>query len=273
MLISLLLPTFFANHISGSYIDYKPDILSGICATSPELPCCKKTLETFNNYGGMADTDYPSCRDDGYYEQQQCGYDRCHCVDKFGKTITCPAYKPEILSGICSSSPELPCCKDTLEIYNKDGGDADKNYPDCRDDGYYKHQQCEIQGCYCVDKFGKKITCPGHYDKPNILNGICVTSPELPCCKDTLELYNKVIDGLYDDVKHWKYPLCRADGYYVQSQCKYKNGVQECYCVDGFGENITCPWDEDEDEQVEEYSYEDEEHAEYEDERVEEYVD
>jgi len=86
---------------------------------------------------------------------------------------TIPA--PKILaSGICASSPQLPCCKDTIKVFNLLNGPAaiaDAGFPQCQPDGYYKPMQCSWHSCYCVDANGKfikgkrpgdrSLKCPG----------------------------------------------------------------------------------------------------------------
>jgi len=82
--------------------------------------------------------------------------------------------KPKILaSGICASSPQLPCCKETIKIVDRlkrPGAIADVGFPDCRPDGYYEPRQCSWHSCYCVDANGEfiknqkpdgSLNCPG----------------------------------------------------------------------------------------------------------------
>ena len=68
-----------------------PQILaSGICASSPQLPCCKETIKTFDLLNGpheIADLSFPDCRPDGYYKPKQCNWAFCHCVDANGGAI------------------------------------------------------------------------------------------------------------------------------------------------------------------------------------------
>jgi len=67
-----------------------PEIITtGICSTSPDLPCCKKTIETYKlliSPGTFLDLDYPECEADGYFSPRQChpGLGVCHCVDRNG---------------------------------------------------------------------------------------------------------------------------------------------------------------------------------------------
>merc|ERR1712228_806321 len=83
--------------------------------------------------------------------------------------------KPKILAnGICATSPQLPCCNQTINAYNLINGPhmvADVSYPDCRPDGYYEPKQCHWAACYCVDANGKSregITLPGDFGNRNI---------------------------------------------------------------------------------------------------------
>ena len=64
-----------------------PEILvTGICATQRDLPCCSKTLLTLRDLcSGITDLSYPKCRDDGYFKPKQCGWWKCWCVDKNGQ--------------------------------------------------------------------------------------------------------------------------------------------------------------------------------------------
>ena len=79
--------------------------------------------------------------------------------------------KPEILAtGICATSPQLPCCKEAISSYNMLNGPyeiADLGLPACRPDGYYAAKQCHFGGCYCVDENGTDaggVRRQGNYD-------------------------------------------------------------------------------------------------------------
>jgi len=66
----------------------KPDILTtGVCATSPQLPCCNATANTYKflNEFKMANVPYPTCRPDGYFAAKQCNWDKCYCVKPNGE--------------------------------------------------------------------------------------------------------------------------------------------------------------------------------------------
>jgi len=69
--------------------------------------------------------------------------------------------KPAILAtGICAQSPSLPCCKETIYVYELLQGPAliaDLSYPNCRSDGYYAAKQCNWAACYCVDPNGNSV--------------------------------------------------------------------------------------------------------------------
>jgi len=73
--------------------------------------------------------------------------------------------KPAILTtGICVKSPSLPCCKQTIEVYEmlkKPGDIMDLSYPNCRSEGYYAgyyaSKQCNWFMCYCVDPNGNSV--------------------------------------------------------------------------------------------------------------------
>jgi len=81
--------------------------------------------------------------------------------------------KPAILAtGICAQSPNLPCCKETIDTYkilSQPVIPADIEYPDCRSDGYYAAKQCQWFGCYCVDPNGNS----GPPTQPGDFNIIC----------------------------------------------------------------------------------------------------
>jgi len=64
----------------------KPNILTtGICATSPQLPCCKHTAivhKMFNAPFRVVNLSYPTCRPNGYYaakQCKQCNWATCYC--------------------------------------------------------------------------------------------------------------------------------------------------------------------------------------------------
>merc|ERR1712142_26054 len=166
----------------------------------------------------------------------------------------------------------------SLEVLRilKKGPVPDLVTPECRPDGYYKPKQCHWHACYCVDRYGNKvdpispsgwgkdrswdspsntedylIECPddatsghghGHaVDKPEILvNGICSTQPDLPCCEETQSAYEKITYGAQDI----DYPYCRQDGYFEKKQCNTMTAW--CYCVDPTREKISrLDWTKD----------------------------
>jgi len=171
---------------------YKPAILAtGICARSPRLPCCERTIEFYKILSqpvAPADIFYPDCRSDGYYAAKQCDWIGCYCVDPNGKrvegttqpgdfenrNIICPEIpKPDILAtGICARSPNLPCCKEMIKVYELLKGPAliaDLSYPHCRYygfyAGYYAAKQCTWAGCHCVDPNGKSVKETYYFNK------------------------------------------------------------------------------------------------------------
>jgi len=94
------------------------------------------------------------------------GYDGEFCE----RILSPKVAKPEILdTGICASSPQLPCCERTISIYNmlnENPEIPDLPFPVCRLDGYYAAKQCHpVRGCYCVDENGKESNL-GKEDQP-----------------------------------------------------------------------------------------------------------
>merc|ERR1719435_707755 len=84
------------------------------------------------------------------------GYDGEFCDEEYASPKVA---KPKILAtGICASSPQLPCCEETISIYkmlNEISPPTDLEFPACRSDGYYAAKQCHPErGCYCVDESG-----------------------------------------------------------------------------------------------------------------------
>merc|ERR1719411_1632220 len=175
---------------------FKPSILAtGICAQSPNLPCCEETIYIYKILSQPLvprDIEYPKCRSDGYYAAKQCNWFGCYCVDPNGNdaegttqpgdfrnyNIICPEIpKPDILAtGICARSPNLPCCKEMIKVYELLKGPAliaDLSYPHCRYygfyAGYYAAKQCTWAGCHCVDPNGKSVEETFHYNKYYII--------------------------------------------------------------------------------------------------------
>jgi len=293
----------------------KPTILtSGICVTSPQLPCCNRTKEVFTLLSGpvaIADLGYPQCRADGYFEAKQCQWGGCYCVDQNGNSVSpltppvdrnnvqcpgsapvenCPTFCTMEYMPVCDSkgvthgnkcSFEVAACEARKRNENlviaKQG--ACDNTPKCRD-GETKKMDCNDCRCMkglwaCTRKLclpgvnppviqpitpptpqkcppgmrGMQPFCRPALPKPAILaTGICATSPQLPCCNQTLDVYN-MLNGPYE-IADLSYPDCRADGYYEAKQCHWAG----CVCVDKYGKadptaptqppgnfNIQCP--------------------------------
>merc|ERR1712212_719421 len=99
------------------------------------------------------------------------GYDGEFCDEEYASPKVA---KPKILvTGICASSPQLPCCEETIYIYkllNEIFPPTDLEFPACRSDGYYAAKQCHPErGCYCVDEngwenHGKEDQPENHWD-------------------------------------------------------------------------------------------------------------
>jgi len=91
--------------------------------------------------------------------------------------------KPDILAtGICATSPQLPCCNQTIEVYRLLSGPfeiADLSYPDCRPDGYYQAKQCHWAGCYCVDPNGNSVDVASRPPGPGSYNIQCPGAGEM----------------------------------------------------------------------------------------------
>ena len=69
--------------------------------------------------------------------------------------------------------------------------------------------------------------------KPDILvNGICKTSPELPCCEEMYAAYATLNTPGYNDFT--TYPNCEPDGYYAPRQ-EFVLGV---HCMDKGGKVV-----------------------------------
>merc|ERR1712121_55171 len=77
----------------------KPAILAtGICAQSPSLPCCKKTIYVYElrqTPALIADLSSPTCRSDGYYAAKQCNWAACYCVDPNGNNVEVTTQRPK----------------------------------------------------------------------------------------------------------------------------------------------------------------------------------
>merc|ERR1719435_105506 len=99
------------------------------------------------------------------------GYDGEFCDEEYASPQVA---KPKILAtGICASSPQLPCCEETISIYKmltEIFPPTDLEFPACRSDGYYAAKQCHPErGCYCVDEngwenHGKEDQPENHWD-------------------------------------------------------------------------------------------------------------
>jgi len=67
-------------------------LISGICATQKDLPCCKSMASIYEMLNvpddrKPMDVSYPKCRPDGYFEALQCGWPSCYCVNPNGDYI------------------------------------------------------------------------------------------------------------------------------------------------------------------------------------------
>jgi len=246
----------------------KPKILaSGICASSPQLPCCKETIEVFNAKNGpgtIADLDFPDCRPDGYYKPKQCGFGGCICVDANGKfikggkpgdrSIKCPSEDGcQRKGGSCGS--DLDCCQPGLFCIELGTHHMPFNYCDSEfPPGYKPNLSKEKKKKEVLDKVANKETRKVENQlklrqktipKPPILaSGICASSPQLPCCKSTIEAFN-LRNSPYA-IADVSFPKCQPDGYYKPMQCSWHS----CYCVDANGkfikegkpgESLKCP--------------------------------
>jgi hypothetical protein len=52
----------------------------------------------------LADFTLPDCDHEGYYQAQQCYFNGCHCVDRYGKPTT---MVPGELLGTCEESENI----------------------------------------------------------------------------------------------------------------------------------------------------------------------
>merc|ERR1712212_1038510 len=124
--------------------------------------CIHGTCEVWKD--GVTYDDYVIC-------DCEPGYDGEFCDEEYASPKVA---KPKILAtGICASSPQLPCCEETIYIYkllNEIFPPTDLEFPACRSDGYYAAKQCHPErGCYCVDEngwenHGKEDQPENHWD-------------------------------------------------------------------------------------------------------------
>merc|ERR1712212_1387803 len=124
--------------------------------------CIHGTCEVWKD--GVTYDDYAIC-------DCEPGYDGEFCDEEYASPKVA---KPKILAtGICASSPQLPCCEETIYIYkllNEIFPPTDLEFPACRSDGYYAAKQCHPErGCYCVDEngwenHGKEDQPENHWD-------------------------------------------------------------------------------------------------------------
>merc|ERR1719230_828522 len=141
-----------------------PQILtSGICASSPQLPCCKETIKTLDLLNGpheIADLSFPDCRPDGYYKPKQCNWAFCHCVDANGGAI-------EGETGVPADRRSIKC-----------PGEANLGTSTCTD-GDTKMSEDNCNTCTCVSNiwactklfcFEKEATNTGNTNTMNTMN-------------------------------------------------------------------------------------------------------
>jgi len=93
----------YTPHMIRNTKIHKPAILAtGICAQSPNLPCCKETIAIYKILSRPVvprDIEYPDCRSDGYYAAKQCDWFGCFCVDPNGNSG--PPTQPGDFNIIC----------------------------------------------------------------------------------------------------------------------------------------------------------------------------